>query len=127
MQRIIAPDVARLPTFCHATVGGGLIFVAGTLGTDGERLALVEGGIRAETRQVLHNIGRILAACGASLDDLMKVNVFLADMADFAAMNEAYLADMGEDPPARITVGRAGLALDARVEMDAVALAPAGG
>lgn len=125
MQRVIAPDVARLRTFCHATVGGGLIFVSGTLGTDGARLALVDGGVRAETRQVLHNIGRILAACGASLDDLMKVNVYLADMADFAAMNEGYLELMGEDPPARVTVGRADLALNARVEMDAVALAPA--
>ncbi len=74
--------------------------------------------------------GRILdrevgaQACGAGLGDLVKVNVFLADMARFAEMNGAYLEVMGENPPARITVGRAGLALGGAVEIDGVAYRP---
>ncbi len=125
LERINAPGVARLPTFCHATRGAGLIFVSGSLGTDGEALELVAGGVGPETRQVLHNIWLILQACGADRSHLLKTNVYLADMADFQAMNTAYLDVMDTaELPARITVGRAGLALDARVEMDAVAVDP---
>ena len=122
--RINVPGLARLPAFSHAVVAGDLIFVAGQIGTRGEALALVEGGIGPETRQALRNIEAILAACGATLADLVKVDVFLADMADFAAMNEAYLEVIGADPPARITVGRAELAMGAAVEIDAIAARP---
>lgn len=100
------------------------IFVSGTLGTKPGILELVEGGTGAETTQTLKNIATILEACGATLADLVKVNVFLADMADFAEMNRAYLAVMGDQPPARITVGRADLALGGRVEIDGVAYKP---
>jgi len=87
-------------------------------------MQLAPGGVGPETAQALRNIETILHACGAGLDDLMKVNVFLADIERFAEMNEAYLAVMGSDPPARITVGKAGLALGAAVEIDAVAYSP---
>ena len=120
-NRVNVPGLARLPAFSHAVVAGDLIFVAGQIGTQGEELALVGGGIGPQTRQVLRNIEAILAACGASLDDLVKVDVFLADMADFGAMNETYLEVLGDEPPARITVGRAELALGAAVEMSAIA------
>jgi 2-iminobutanoate/2-iminopropanoate deaminase len=72
----------------------------------------------------LRTIEVILQACGASLDDVVKMNVFLADMNAFAEMNQAYIAVMGSDPPARITVGRAELALGAAVEIDCVAYKP---
>lgn len=124
-RRVIVPGLARLPAFCHAVVAGGWIHVSGTLGTESEALALVPGGAGAQTRQALRNVVAILGACGAGVEDLVKVNVFLADMADYAAMNEAYMERLGADPPARITVGRAALALDARVEIDAVAYRPA--
>ena len=78
----------------------------------------------AETAQALQNIVLILKECGASLSDLVKVSVFLADIKTFPEMNEIYLEVMGSDPPARITVGGAELARGAAVEIDAVAYKP---
>ncbi len=88
------------------------------------RLELVEGGTGPQTVQALRNIELILRACGCGLRDVAKVNVYLTDMATFAEMNDAYVDVFGTDPPARITVGCNGLALDAAVEMDCVAFLP---
>ena len=123
-ERVNVPGLARLPAFCHAVVAGGFVYVSGTLGTLSESLELAQGGTGAETTQALRNIATILKACGATLYDLVKVNVFLADMGTSQEMNEAYMAVIGSDPPARITVGRADLALGAAVEIDAVAYRP---
>jgi 2-iminobutanoate/2-iminopropanoate deaminase len=120
-KKVNAPGLARLPAFCHAVVAGDFIYVSGTLGTKPDSMELAEGGTGPETTQALRNIEVILTACGASLADLVKVNIFLADMQTFAEMNEAYLAVMGVDPPARLTVGRAALALGAAVEIDGIA------
>ena len=121
MRKVIVEGLARLPAFCHAVVAGDFIHVAGTLGTRGDSLELVEGGAGAQTRQALRNVETILRACDATLADLVKVNVFLEDMGTFQEMNEAYVEVLGADPPARITVGRAGLALGAAVEIDGIA------
>ena len=121
MRKVIVEGLARLPAFCHAVVAGDFIHVAGTLGTQGDSLELVEGGAGAQTRQALRNVETILRACDATLADLVKVNVFLEDMGSFQEMNEAYVEVLGADPPARITVGRAGLALGAAVEIDGIA------
>ena len=94
------------------------------MGLKPDSVELAAGGTGPETTQALRNIEIILKTCGASLADLVKVNVFLADIQTFAAMNEAYLEVMGADPPARITVGRAELAFGAAVEIDAVAYKP---
>ncbi|MCG8348212.1 MAG: RidA family protein [Chloroflexales bacterium] len=123
-KKVIAPGLARLPAFCHAVVAGDFIFVSGTLGTKPDSLELVAGGVGPETTQALRNIEVILQACGASLADLVKVNVFLADIQAFSEMNAAYLAVMGADPPARITVGRVEFALGAAVEIDGIAYKP---
>lgn len=123
--KVIVPDLARLPAFCHAVVAGDFIFVSGTLGTRPGTMELVAGGTGPQTTQALRHIETILRACGANLADIVKVNVFLADMTTFSAMNEAYLAVMGADPPARITVGRGAFALDAAVEIDCMAYRPA--
>ncbi|MEZ4726260.1 MAG: RidA family protein [Caldilineaceae bacterium] len=120
-QKVYVEGLARLPVFCHATIAGDFIYVSGTLGTKPASLELVEGGVGAQTTQTLRNIEQILQACGASLAHLIKVNVFLADIHTFGEMNAAYRAVIGDDPPARITVGRADLALGAAVEIDAVA------
>lgn len=125
-NKVNVPGLAQLPAFCHAVVAGDFIYVSGTLGTKPNSMDLVEGGTGPQTRQTLQNIAKILEACAASLDDLVKVNVFLADINTFAAMNDAYLAEIGDNPPARITVGRADLALSAAVEIDCVAYKPAG-
>jgi 2-iminobutanoate/2-iminopropanoate deaminase len=124
IRKINVAGVAGLPAFCHATVAGDQVFVSGTLGARPGVLELVPGGIGPETTQTLSNLETILAACGCGLADVAKVNVFLTDMADFGAMNEAYLAGFGPEPPARITTGCTGLALGARVEMDCVAFRP---
>ena len=123
-KKVTVSGLARLPAFCHAVIAGDFIYVSGTLGTKPGSRELVEGGTGPQTTQTLRHIERILQECDASLADLVKVNVFLADMQTFAAMNEAYLAVMGDEPPARITVGRAELALGAAVEIDAVAYKP---
>jgi 2-iminobutanoate/2-iminopropanoate deaminase len=121
MRRVNADSVVRLPAFCHAVEAGGFLFVSGTLGTKEGVLQLVDGGIAAETRQLLRNFSTILESCGASLSDIVKVQVYLADLQSFQEMNAVYMEIMGEEPPARITVGRADLVLGAAVEMDCVA------
>jgi 2-iminobutanoate/2-iminopropanoate deaminase len=85
-------------------------------------MTLVEGGAGPETTQALRNIEAILADCGCALRDIAKANVYLTDMATFAEMNVAYLKVVGDDPPARITVGCNGLALGAAVEIDCIAV-----
>ncbi len=124
VRKINVAGVAGLPAFCQATVAGDQVFVSGTLGTQPGSLELVPGGIAAQTTQILRNIETILAACGCGLADVAKVNVYLTDMASFAAMNQAYLGVFGADPPARITTGCTALALGALVEMDCVAFRP---
>jgi 2-iminobutanoate/2-iminopropanoate deaminase len=125
-RRVNVVGLARLPSFSHAVVAGDYIFVSGTLGTPGDELEVVPGGTGPETEQTLRNIERILFECGATLGDVVKVNVFVSNLSTFAEMNEAYLRVFGEDPPARITVGRAELALGASVEIDCIAYRPRG-
>ena len=123
-NRVNVPNVPRLPFFSHAVLAGDLIFVSGTLGMKPGTLELVEGGIANETVAALGHVKTILAACGATLKDLVKVTVYLADEATFQQMNEAYASVIGDDPPARITVGRAGLAFGAAIELDCTAYKP---
>ena len=122
VERIVVEGLGRLPQFAHAGIAGGIVYVSGTLGTTiGLELA---DGIAAQTSQALHNMGRILNAAGASWDDVAKVSVFVTDMAEFGAMNEAYGVFFDGIPPARITVGGVDLALGARVEMECIAHLP---
>ena len=120
-ERINAPGLGRLPAFSHATRAGNTIWVSGTLGTKEGSFELVEGGMAAQTSQTLRNIQSILAAAGASFADVVKMSVFVTDMALFPEMNRAYLEFFPEEPPARITVGCSALALGALVEIDCVA------
>lgn len=124
IRKINVPELGKLPAFSHATRAGGFIFVSGTLGTKAGSFELVAGGAKAETRQTLENIRAILRGAGADLSDVVKVNVFVTDMARFAEMNEAYREFFPSDPPARITVGCSALALGAFVEIDCVAYKP---
>ena len=121
MNKVVVDGLAKLPAFCHAVVAEGVIYVSGTLGTKPNSLELVEGGTGPQTTQTLRNIEKILAACGATFKDVVKMNVFLTDMSTFAEMNQAYMEVMGTNPPARITVGSAELALGAAVEIDCIA------
>lgn len=126
-KRVYVDGLARLPAFSHAVVAGDFIFVSGCIGTKAGGMELVEGGTGAQTTQTLRNIERILQASGATLADVVKVNVYLTEIGDFAEMNAAYIAVMGEDPPARITVGKVGFGLAAAtVEIDCIAYKPQG-
>jgi 2-iminobutanoate/2-iminopropanoate deaminase len=124
IRKVNVPNVARLPAFCHATIAGEQVLVSGVLGARPGGLELVAGGTAPQTVQALRNMELILQACGCGLRDVAKVNVYLTDMATFAEMNDAYVSVFGTDPPARITVGCSGLALDAAVEMDCIAFLP---
>jgi 2-iminobutanoate/2-iminopropanoate deaminase len=110
--------------YSQAIVAGGLIFCSGQLGLDPAAGKLVAGGIEAETRQALENLKAVLEKAGSSLDRVVKTTVILADMAEFAAMNKVYAEFFPSAPPARATFQAAGLALQARVEIEAIAIKP---
>lgn len=128
-RQIIRPEgVASLPVFSLAVRSGDLIFLSGQLGAvPGESPPrVIEGGIEAETRQTMENIIAVLDAAGATLEDLLKCTVFLADIADYEAMNAVYAEYFPADPPARAALAGSGLALGALVELDCIAVAPEG-
>jgi 2-iminobutanoate/2-iminopropanoate deaminase len=119
--RVIAPGLPEFPAFAHAAIAGDLIYVAGMLGLEDDFSRVVEGGIGPETTQALRHVERILAECGASLADVVKVSVYMTDLGEWEAMNRAYLEVFGPHTPARIAVGCAALLFDAKVEFDCVA------
>jgi 2-iminobutanoate/2-iminopropanoate deaminase len=126
IERISPPGVAapRGP-YSPAVRAGGFIYVSGQIPIDPMTNQPVLGDVRAETRQVLSNIQRILEGCGASMADVVKCGVFLVDVKDFAAMNEVYSEVFGSSKPARTTIAVAALPLPgAKVEIDAVAYKP---
>jgi len=97
--------------FSPAVRANGFVFTAGHVGSDRERGgAVAEGDIREQTRQTLVNLGKTLEAAGLGFEDVVKCNVYLVDMADFAGMNEVYRTFFPQDPPARTTVGNVTLA-----------------
>jgi len=122
-KEIIRPEGASpIGPYSPAVRAGNLIFLSGAIGTrPGE--GLVQGGIEAETRQVLENLRNVLRAAGADMEDVVKCTVFLADIADFEAMNRVYREFFPHDPPARSTVATA-LVAGARVEIECIAVAP---
>lgn len=109
--------------YSQAIRAAGFVYTAGQVPLIPGTKQLIEGGIQAQTRQALENIQAVLEAAGTSLDRVVKVTVFLMDMNDFAAMNEVYAEFFTVDPPARSAVQVARLPLDARIEIEAVALA----
>jgi reactive intermediate/imine deaminase len=100
---------------------GNILYLSGQIGNRPGTTELVPGGIAAETRQALANIRGVLEAAGSSLQQVVKCTVFLADIADYGAMNEVYATYFSRDPPARSTVAGSGLALGARVEIECLA------
>ncbi len=113
------PGQAALP-FSEAVRVGNMLYLSGQLGTDSTG-RLVPGGIRAETRQALSNIAAALERRGFSLDQVVKCTVMLADIGEWAAMNEVYLTFFRSHRPARSAFGTSGLALGARLELECVA------
>lgn len=99
-----------------------LVFTAGQVGLDPATMELVEGGIEAQTRQVLTNLRHVLENADSGLKFVVKTTVFLQDMADFARMNSVYAEFFPENPPARSTVQVAGLPKGALIEIECIAL-----
>jgi 2-iminobutanoate/2-iminopropanoate deaminase len=108
--------------YAQAIKANGLIYTAGQIPIDPKTGNFVEGGITAQTRQVLENLNAVLEAAGSSLDRVIKTTVFLKNMAEFAAMNEVYGEYLGAVKPARSAVAVAELPRGALIEIDLVAL-----
>lgn len=121
MRKVVCTSNAPKPggVYSQAIVAGGLVFVAGQACVNPETNQLELGDIQSETRRTLQNIRAILEVAGSSLKDVVRVGVFLADINDFAAMNEVYREFFPEDPPARTTVG---VQMDQiKIEIDCIA------
>jgi 2-iminobutanoate/2-iminopropanoate deaminase len=115
-----APAPFQGAPYSQAIRAGEFVFVSGQLGLEPGQ-AEIGGTIGEQTEQVFANLGAILGEAGSSLEQLVKTTVFLADLGDFAAMNEVYARHVGDAPPARSTVEVAALPSGAKVEIEAIA------
>ena len=114
---------AAIGPYSQAIVAAGLVHCSGQIALDPETMNIVEGDVVVQAERVLRNLSAVLEAAGSSLAQVVKCNVFLADMGDFAAVNEVYGRFFeGDEPPARATVEVARLPKDVRIEIDCVAL-----
>lgn len=125
MKEIIQTEQApkAIGAYSQAIRTNGFVFASGQIPIDPETGKFVAGGIAEQTEQVIKNLSRVLEAAGSGLNQVVKTTVYLADMEEFAAMNEVYGRFFSEEPPARATVEAARLPRDARVEIEVIALA----
>lgn len=126
-HHINAPDAPTPIAYSHAVKMGSLLFVSGQLPVDSNRKLVAPGDLRGQTRQVLDNIGRVLAAAGSSWQDVAKLTIFVVGMDQIQQVRkarEAYYQEQGIEPPASTAVGVAGLAIEgALIEIEAFAVA----
>ncbi|MEP6642265.1 MAG: Rid family detoxifying hydrolase [Gaiellales bacterium] len=126
-RTVIATDGAPRPyagaPYSQGIKAAGLVFCAGQVGLDPASGTLVPGGVEAQAQRAMENLKAVLEAAGSSFDRVVKTTVFVADLADFATVNEVYAAFFRDLPPARSTVQVAGLPAGALVEIEAIALA----
>jgi 2-iminobutanoate/2-iminopropanoate deaminase len=125
-ESITSPKAAAVGPYSHGILAGGFAFLSGQTPLDPATGKLLEGDIAAQTRRTLANLGAVLEAAGLGFDDVVECNVFLVDMADFAAMNAVYAEHFRKPYPARTTIGVASLPLGARIEIKLVARAREG-
>ncbi len=125
MKDIIHTEQApkAIGPYSQAIRTNGFVFASGQIPIDPKTGEFVAGGIAEQTEQAIKNLSRVLEAAGSDLNRVVKTTVFLLDMGEFAAMNEVYGRFFSEEPPARATVEAARLPRDARVEIEAIALA----
>jgi 2-iminobutanoate/2-iminopropanoate deaminase len=107
--------------FSHIVEANGLLFLAGQVGSKKGAHGAVEGGIEAETRQMLDNVGDLLSSVGLGFGDVVKATVYLVDFDEFAQMNAVYRTYFPTEPPTRATVGVTRLAANYRVEIEVIA------
>ena len=124
MKEIVQTDTApkAIGPYSQAIKAGGFLFVSGQIPIDPTSGQFVSGGIAEQTEQVMKNLSALLESAGSGLERVVKATVFLADMDEFAAMNQVYGRYFASEPPARATVEVARLPRDARVEIDVIAL-----
>lgn len=124
-RRIVATDKApgAIGPYSQAVVAGGFVFTAGQIALLPGTGELVAGGVAPQAEQVMRNLDAVLRAAGSSFARVVKTTIFLADMGDFAAVNEVYGRYFPESPPARSTVAVKGLPKGVSVEIEVVALA----
>jgi 2-iminobutanoate/2-iminopropanoate deaminase len=108
--------------YSQAVVAGEFVFTAGQIALDPTTGEIAAADIAGQTERVLRNLAAVLEAAGSSLSNVVKTTVFLADMAEFSAMNEVYARHFGGHKPARSTVQAAGLPKNVRVEIDVIAV-----
>ncbi|MDQ6991780.1 MAG: RidA family protein [Mariprofundaceae bacterium] len=111
--------------YSQAIAHEGIVYASGQIGLIPETGQMIEGDVEAQAKQVTQNLSAVLEASGASVNDIIKVTIFLIDMNDFPRVNAIYAAWLGEHRPARATVAVAALPLNAQVEMDLIARLPA--
>ena len=116
----MAPEA--IGPYSQAVVAGDLVFLSGQIPLDAASGSMVEGDIRIQTRQVMENLGEVLKEAGLGFEHVVKCTIYLADLADFGAVNEVYGGYFASDPPARATVQVAALPKGAGVEIDAIAV-----
>ncbi len=123
MKKVISTDQApkAIGPYSQAIECNGLLFVSGQIPIDPSTGAIVDGDIKIQTRRVLQNITAILEAAGYQLDDVIKCTVLMADMNDFAAMNEIYGEFFTNNKPARAAFGVVQLPMKAKVEIECIA------
>jgi 2-iminobutanoate/2-iminopropanoate deaminase len=122
-QAVTTPSAPpAIGPYSQAVRAGSLLFVSGQIPLDPATGALVEGDLAAQTHRVFQNLAAILAAAGATFDNVVRTTVYLADMSDFPAMNEVYATYFTSPAPARATIQAARLPRDARVEIDVIAM-----
>ncbi|XP_022660136.1 uncharacterized protein LOC111249929 isoform X1 [Varroa destructor] len=124
-RKVFNTDKAPEPIgpYSHAIKSGNMVYTSGQVGSHPDTRALVDGGITPETRQALKNLKRILEHAGSSMAEVVKCTIFIADMKEFVDMNRVYAEFFPSDPPARSCVQVARLPMDARVEIEAIAIA----
>ena len=118
-----APAPFQGAPYSQAISAGGVVFVSGQLALRPDHAEIVGDSIQEQTEQVFANLRAILEEAGSGLDGLVKTTVYLADLGDFAGMNEVYARHVGDRPPARATVEVSGLPSGAKLEIEAIALA----
>jgi len=114
---------AAIGPYSQALRAGGWLFLSGQIGLRPDSGDLVPGGTAAEAEQALSNLGEVLAAASLSFADVVRVTIYLVDLADFTTVNQIYQRFVSDPYPARSTVGVASLPKGARVEIDAIAVA----
>jgi reactive intermediate/imine deaminase len=120
-EMITVPGSLEGLPFSSAVRVGHMLYLSGQIGMLPGTLELIDGGVAAETRQTMENIRTVLEHAGSELDRVVKCTVFLADIADFQAVNDVYRGFFPGNPPARSAVAGSGLALGARVEIECIA------